>query len=287
MSTSTYTTSAFELANFKSVSSTPQQNLAIEIIEAYEDISTPEWADIMNNSLIIAAVAHIDDSYIVVELGKVTLHENHLTVKASDNELTSAMLEDFYNIDKVYVVGSFDGTPEANEYHQLECAALASFGIDTDEDFVIILDKDFQKQVSEAIVAEEILMTAEKIAVHTDQTGEKVAFFARRGHGMPDSWWLELHEIADNGNLYGVFQKGDKLEYVTVSSESEQIEDLESITLSEFTTTSFNSLDAFEEKAIIGSCQSFDGETYYKVTVSDEPVTLSRNQLGELFLIEN
>ena len=61
---------------------------------------------------------------------------------------------------------------------------------------------------------------------------------------------------------------------------------METINLNDFVSTDFDNLNDFEETATVGSCQTFDNETYFKVFVNEEAETLTREEMSENFIVE-
>ncbi len=50
-----------------------------------------------------------------------------------------------------YLTGSFAGDPESNKIHEIVCEVLSDWGLDVEEDVVVILDKDWAEKIDEEI----------------------------------------------------------------------------------------------------------------------------------------
>ena len=61
---------------------------------------------------------------------------------------------------------------------------------------------------------------------------------------------------------------------------------METVNLIDFVSVNFDNLNTFEENATVGSCQTFDDETYFKVFVNEEAETLTREEMLENFILE-
>ena len=61
---------------------------------------------------------------------------------------------------------------------------------------------------------------------------------------------------------------------------------METIDLNDFVSVNFDNLNDFEENATVGSSQTFDDETYYKVFINEDTETQTIDELRDNFIIE-
>jgi len=52
---------------------------------------------------------------------------------------------------KAYTTGEFSSDPKRNKIHEITCKVISEYGVDTDEDVVVILEPDWASKIDAEI----------------------------------------------------------------------------------------------------------------------------------------
>ena len=52
---------------------------------------------------------------------------------------------------KAYITGEFESDPKSNKLHEITCEVLSDYGVDTDEDVVVVFDEKWASKIDAEI----------------------------------------------------------------------------------------------------------------------------------------